>query len=530
MFEIAWPLDFTIADAISVVFVVVVVVYLEESVVVDISVDAKIEIDPMKLSEQEISGLRLSTKRLYHNFTPSNSQFIVEKSSSKSLDLQCLFYSKLVDNETEGMQLHLADHGVSELLNRASRNWGDRETAASSGNVDNVSISLSVTSEPEEIALEQEVIIPFRQMDTVSLSSSVSGNVIEPISHSIPGANLSDSNADIEPYEDDDPDGIYEDIEDICENLEKEVAAAAADTSTKDTTKKSSILSFLKSVKKKGKKNKEEKVVSATEAAVDLEFHEEDESSMKADVPVPDVIPPTEDSASESYDEMGPNNDGYLSDNYEDVGFQEEEGGSSKAPPLPPPLMEEPPAQVKQKIKGKMLLRSAIEKKEPPPSATPALPGGSYSKTDDLAFQAQAVEKKKKLKEELNLKAFSTLPRKASKLAGAGMISQLQGPSKQTDAIVEASGEVISSDLREQVSELRNEVETLKAKLSNLSSAVESLTAQCAEQHHRPQEIGSMPRATDGQESEELGCEMNLKILKQMSVDQVNADDRFFLQ
>lgn len=417
---------------------------------------------------------------------------------------------------SEGIYIHLPSCNVPLPDFDPEGKFIDKDSLASGTdpNDDNVSISLSVNSAQDDIELGhggmELSVPPSRQADVMSVSSGMSGHVAETMSPSASGMNLSDSNIEADG---EDNEAIYEDISEICDNLNIE----AKQVSDKEANKKStSILKFLKNRKSKAKKGKEKPHVSEPEVDVDLEFHEEDEDIVvggggggrEANVipapqhpaPLPPQIIPTDShSSDESYDKMGPGNSAYLSDNYEDFEASE----ASAAPVIKPPPVPNS-AGVKNKSK-----RPAL--KDPIPSPNP---GVSLSKDDNTTLAAQIAEKKSKLKD--NMMRSATLPRKlTTKLKAALKNPELPEVHKKLPEVVPSTAMSAEADMREQVSFLRNEVESLKSHLSQLSSTVEMLVSQSMQ---NPSEVG-FPGGSDQQG--ETTREENLKALHAMSLEQV---------
>ena len=514
----------------------------------DISAETSAEVELLDLSEREKAQLRQVTQHLYHNFTPTQPTPLLEKEGlpNNVLKLQLLFYRKCLEGVMEGIHLHPPVAGgpggqqappIPEFFNlRTDISELEKECDIDDqppplplplpGDGDAISIASSIQDDAPPF-------IPPIQPDTISISSSVSSHAPFP--------------GDVEAEADgEDENNIYEDISEICEKLELESANAAAtvsEGSTKEPDKKaSSILGFLKkrvkpgSTKaKKPSAGKKEKAAassspgtgvaggSGTMPAMDLEFREEDEDYVEEEMPSaplpPGAIPTESQSSSEgeaegieekeiededSYNEMGPGgpgNSGYLSDNYEDVGFQQEQ---SQAPSIPAAM--EPPAPslpATRSAKMKNLLQKAIIETVKT-NAVPATKKGSQVS----ALVSELAEKKPgKVKEN---RMSATLPRKF-KMAGPKLPLEMPSVVSSQSAAVSAD----QDELSKQVSILREEVDALKSQLSALTMTVEVLAAQGGRYGADTGETG------DTGDTTEMNKEANLRKLKNMTLDQV---------
>ena len=397
------------------------------------------------------------------------------------LKLQQLFFRKLLSDDTESSCLHMPGQGV------AIPDFFELKCSNDSAAIDdNVSMSLSIASAQDERDMAKQ--------DAISVSSGISGHFAAGpgiIPHSNSNMNLSDLEADEE--DNPEPESIYEDISEICERLED---AEESSASQRDAAKKSSILSFLKDRVKKGKKGKEKvtdpvsakpEVITSPEA--DLEFREEDE----------DAIEETAEAESEeSYDEMKPGNtDAYLSDNYEDIGFDQPQDTTptrSKQEPVVPDVQLPPDI-----LKGKKILlqKPSIKMKNKIPTTT-----------DSLASEIE--DKKAKMKEKMGQRfASATLPRKfKSDIAAAAEKPTEKALGLAVNIATRAqSATTGATGLEQEVSELRDEVESLKSQLASLTSTVEMLLSE---------------RDGVGMSSGEGGTEEdNLRMLKKLTLDQV---------
>lgn len=455
----------------------------------DISANADLEVKLQDIRDPcKKETLTQATSQLYHSFTASQSHFVAERQPEKSHELQNLFYCKLLEEETEGVHLYLP---LKDGPPPAMFNLKGKKTVTKNVSDDNVSITPSIA-----FAQEEQVLSAFaKPADTLSIGSSVSGNVTGAVSHSASGMNLFDPSLEA----DDDEQAIYEDIDEICENLRKEAAMetteGASEEVVKEASKKSSILSFLKK-KTKGKTVKDKQ---SSDPYVEVDFE-------KNASPKPELIPAHSHSSSESYDEMGPAHGkaGYVSDNYEDFEFD------NNAPPnnaandsVPPVTAPETPARKKMLAKSATPLKAAAG---PLPDASATLPKSK----DDLAL---FKEKKSKL----SLKKSGTLPRKI----------KLGGGDKKAPPISEISefppdARIPDISLSEQVWSLTNQVGRLKVQVKDLSSAVEALKAQnLTLQSH---EMSDGPLPGNGSAQQEVNVDANLRTLKEMNLEQVKIN------
>lgn len=463
------------------------------STLLDISISVPLEVQHQDMRQPDKNALSRATTQLYERFKASESQYVFERQQpAKSHDLQNLFYRKILEEEREGIHLYLPSKdgpppAVFDLKGKKTRK------GSSSAGEDSISISSSAI---DEHIREQDGGLGVKSVDTLSISSNMSGNIGGGlIAHSASGMDLcgNDSNAEVDI---DEEQAIYEDIEELCENMRKEAGEGGGGGGGGGTegpeeqvkefaAKKSSILSFLKK-KTKGKKGKDKE---SSEAYVDVEFDGDGASSQqpsKAKEPagVPEPIPTHSHSSSESYDEMGPSNAGYLSDNYEECAF-----GDGPLPPSPgadstSPKAPEPPSKKRPALKPSLLAKAVVSELN---EASAISPGESM---DDLNLS----KKKKKLKE--SMKRSGTLPRKMK--LGSG--------EKKAPPIIEVSNfpleaKVADISLTEQVWSLTNQVERLKAEMKELRSAVELLMAV--------------------QDTTGTNVEANLRVLKEMTLEQV---------
>ena len=488
-------------------------------IIYDISAKLDVTVETVDLAEPVRRGLRQMTGDLYDNFVASECQVIMAGRSPTSFDLQCLLYRKLLDHVTEGIHLHLPSPGmpVPGIFDlRASGSVAE-------GNSDD-SASIASTKEEGMRERRQQLLATAsaRQADTLSVSSGK-------IPPSIGNASDSEIEEEEEPEADDEDEeqAIYEDIEDIRDNIEdaRENIRKEVETGTTASEgpkgKKKSFLKYLK-IKTKTKKGKEKGPVSG--GGHDLEFHEEDED---ADVVGggggggggegvrggggSEPIPTESHSSNESYDEMGPGNAGYISDNYEDVGFDEAAVKSIDADEPPSPLPP-PPAQVSQS-KGKMLQRATIQK-----SPAMSLAQAMASTTDDLGAMK---DKKKKIKDGSK---SATLPRKMKLVSDKKVKIPLPMPEGTEDKPVET---VMMPDieLSGQVWALRNEMERLKGQVQELAATVEILKGQNSALcggggggwGSGMSEGGPSLREAQGEEEKEA----NMRALKAMTLEQV---------
>ena len=481
--------------------------YTGGGALLDVSINAALKVSHQDMRQPDKHALTRATTQLYERFKASESQYIFEKQKpAKSVKLQTLFYRKILEEEKAGVHLYLPSKdgpppAVFDLKGKKTRK---KSSSAAEPGEDSVSISSSVSSVHDE----QDSRFGVKPAaDTLSISSNMSGNVSigGMIPHSASGMDLcgNDSNAEVDV---DEEQAIYEDIEEICENLKKEVGeeegggggggrAEGSEEQAKEAGKKSSILNFLKK-KTKGKKGKEKE---SSDAYVDVEFGGEGASSQqsseaKESAAVPEPIPTHSRSSSESYDEMKPSNDGYLSDNYEECAFGNEPPPFPGAPTAAAPEL---PSKKRPSLKPSLLAKAIGDLNEP---GAPALMGSM----DDLDF---FKKKKGKLKE--SMKKGGTLPRKMKLGSGdkkAPPISEVADFHKKAPPISEVTdfppdARVADISMNEQVWSLTNQVERLKAEVKELRSAVEALMA--------------------AQAPTETNVEANLKALKEMTLEQV---------
>lgn len=539
-------------------------------VVYDVSADLDVTVETVDLAEPVRRGLRQTTDDLYDNFAASQCQVIANERSPPSFDLQCLLYRKVMDHVTEGVHLHLPspDTPIPGLFGLR----GSVGRCVNSDDGDNISIASGNSKGGGAMAMLAAVSSARQQADTLSISSGGGGGKVPPRSHSGSVGNVSDSGSEfeVEPEADDEddeePQGIYEDIEDLRDDLEdaresirKEAesvgVAAATSKSPKDKKKAPSFLKYLK--KKTTKKGKDKGAGAggmATKApGVDLEFHEEDEDADGDGGGGPVPIPPTEThSSNESYDEMGAGNAGYISDNYEDVGFEGEatvrsiDADDEPAPPLPLSLS----LPQGKPLKGKMLQRGAIQKASQPQAMS--------STTDDLLG---VKEKKRKLKEQLlaagsnsnSNSRSATLPRKMKLSTGEKKpLLKIPSPTPELEVVLQQQGKergkeqgksmhghggqgvsaaVEATDgggkmmpdveLSGKVWALRNEMERLKAQVQELAATVEMLRGQNSGGGggwgSGTSEGGVTLREAQGEEEKEA----NMRALKTMTSEQV---------
>ena len=488
--------------------------------VFDISASADLEVELVDLHEPDIDVLKRGANHRYHSFVPADSSFITsEKSPSPSkIRLQSMFYSKLLDDVSEGTHLHMPgrDLPVPEFFNLGG-NQTRRDSLPmppTTGNEDAVSISPSVSSSQDERQTtgESDGNPHFsRPPDTLSTASGLSGTVLSP------RGNLSNSDAEEEEEEEpeDIEESIYEDINDICDNIEAEIAVEEP-KDKEIANKKASFLSFLRSKKGKGKKEKEKEKETGPVAApskppigtsvtsrpqtpkgprADEDTTTPSRAKLGGGGAATDLIPTYSSSGSErednndseddrgSYDEMKPTNQGYLSDNYEDIGFDQ------APPPVPAQrldMMEDPAPQTLPNIKkGKMLLRGATL------DQAPKLPAG---------LEDAMGEKRGKLKDKIGYSS-ATLPRKMKLGGGASKSVERKDsfgrkvettaqsifediPTKRANfrgssfSLAEEAPPRAEAELSREVAALRGEVEQLRAKMAELSGAVELLQAQ----------------------------------------------------
>lgn len=487
------------------------------SVVLNISITADLKVEPQEIGDQRSKeALTRASMQIYHTFTSSKAQFVMEKHPEKSLDLQRLFYQKILDENAEGVRKYLpSKDGPPPAIFDLKGHMEGTFTAAQNNNIDDtvsISNSVSTASGLDEHTRENDT-TSVKPADTLSIGSSMSGRVTGTVSHSASGMNLCDSNAEADDeeqpiYEDDEKQAIYEDIDELCENMRKEAdkeAATGGDASeeaVKEASKKSyaSILSFLKK-KTKGKKGKNKQ---SSDAYADVDFTEtsassgpvHDSSGMES--AAPDPTPTHSRSSSESYDEMKPNS-GYISDNYEECEFNAEPPSNAEIPATEslPPVASVPEPAAKKK-----LLMKSLKQALPDPDAAPPI-----GRDDLMLFK----DKKSKMKER-NLKRSDTLPRKmklgsfVKKAPPISSISDFPANAKVTDI-----------NLSEQVWALTNQVERLKLQVKELTSAVEALTARSLPSQEASD--GSQ-EASDGPPSV-CALEENRKALKEMNLEQV---------
>ncbi len=492
----------------------------------DISADADLEVELVDLPESNKDVLKRGANHHFHSFVPADTRWIPSgrkeaSSDQKALELQRLFYRSLLENVSDGMNLHAPCRGtqVPDSFNLDSK-LAKQELLARAANEDAISISPSVGSLQDERQQGGNGHPFSRPADTLSIGSGISTSFSQTFSHAamIGGGGAgddsqSDSNADAE--EEMEPESIYEDINDICENIEAEIAATPT---PKDVpNKKASFLSFLKSRKNKGKKEKEKDdvplAVSSKAPSVRPERPREVEETKKTK---PDLIPTYSSSTSEeeeegeegeegegekredekeeddegelSYDEMKPGNEGYLSDNYEDVGFDQ-------PPPLPAPIRDAdfPPTNPAPSIKDK----AKFLRKGPALEAAFDKDAKAAGKKDGLSpGKFATLPRKMKLSSKPADKRSESFNRKTNPAAPIVAKGLSRRPSFGSAASeVGSKVDMTPEELNREVVALRREVEELKGKLTKLCSTVELLTsAQNRKQDERSAGMGN-PRA-----------------------------------
>lgn len=447
----------------------------------DISAQADIEVELVDLREPEKETLKKGANHRYHSFIPADSHWIPPGdkvgTDEKVLEVQRLFYHTVLENVSEGTHLHTPSQlaAVPDFFGLDSE-LAKQELLAHPASDDSLSISPSIQSFQDERM----------PGDSVSIAS---GSASGMFSHGMSGDGGSDADED----DDMEPESIYEDVNEICDNIEAEIAAAPT---PKDVpVKKASFLSFLKSRKSKGKKEKDEAPQVSKSSPNTLSVPKEVKKS-KSSTPETDLIPTYSSSGSEaeeeaeeekdeeSYDEMKPRDDAYLSDNYEDVGFDQ-------PPPLPAPIDDsDVPPILAAGIKNKAALLkrgTALSLKVP-------------SKVEDDTALDSATQKVQAASK------FSTLPRKMKLGGGAKPTADRTNSFRKTSdgaAPLEVAGELSkkpsfdsSSDfapmeLNMEVTSLRNEVEELKRKVAELFSAVEGLTEKNRKLEEQMKKSGS---------------------------------------
>lgn len=471
--------------------------------------DLNVNIKPIRITVSDKNFLRQVNTAINDNFEASDSLSLTQSVRNSSAPLQEYFYNGLLDEASGGISLEVPETSNSQgELDDKKRNSSGRTSLDENSQFDWRRASA--------------------QEDTLSISSHTSGNLISnsrsPSSMALNTA-VDSSTYDAEEDEDKDPDEFYEDISELQDEYQAEKKKIEESVKQKPVDKKSPApvtpatpsstkgFKLFKTKKKKGKKNEKEKA-----------YEMSPEPS-----PVTNIIPTSkQDSDSESYDEVKPADDFYLSDNYEDCSF--DEVSSSGPPPLPgtrPPMFSGPPAgagnspvpplpssapplpsslpplpssvpplpaslppaipnfdQIKKKVMQRPPVATEIAKKSNAPLISPSNSNsdGEYADADIVTLPEHVIAKKKEMLEGRSHELPSVAP--------------LHGPMKKF-----SGGEPTLSSLNEQVVQLNGEVESLKNEVKRLAGILEKL-------------------GFSGEKK--LTVEDNLAILKAMSVDGVS--------
>ena len=81
---------------------------VENCIKLDISSELDVQLEVVCIAEEEETLLHKNTHSLYHDFSISSLQFVVDKASSRAYDLQCLLYKTVLPGrEKDGVQLTL---------------------------------------------------------------------------------------------------------------------------------------------------------------------------------------------------------------------------------------------------------------------------------------------------------------------------------------------------------------------------------------------------------------------------------------
>lgn len=514
----------------------------------------------------------MATDYLYENFLPTETCHIIEKNKSSTYQLQCLFYSTLLEgSEEEGMELFLPPkHGGGGGPNDDDSN---RNMPAVSGRSTHVPTR---SQEEDTVSIRSGTSvrsgISSKMNDSASVCSGLLGGNIPHggsgstrIPQSASGYNIAgsssigqnecdDGNDEQEDDADDDgaksPENIYEDIATVCDSMlsesegedegDEEEEVLKSVNVAKQVKKAPSFFDMLKAKAKKGKKKNKEMAVKkpatikadtvSTAASKLLESREDTQpqapSTPKMAYLPPNSIPPSESrsrSSSESYDEMHPRNSGYISDSYEDIQFGADSQPTvdshstttwaAEEQPLPPPVNFE---KLKDKLKQRPKIGSEPISSSPTPPANPASSSSQllegYTEPENVAFPPHVKELQKKAK----LKVAPTLPPNAA--AGAS-----------------SSSSSVGENFGKELTDLKTEVQQLKAQLANLTAIVEELrgakvttssgsgsrsghTAAAAPAPPPPVPSTPPPKQVDS-----ISQRMeNTKLLKTFSVEQVN--------
>jgi len=302
-------------------------IYTDTENLLELTEDFDATVKPMKMSATDKSFLKEATESIHNNFATYNILNVSQMAHGSSSPLQNYFYRSLLPGEFCGTSLVLPE----------SISGADQEDSGGGAN-----------------ALD----IPTIAEDSISISSRTSGNMADNQSHSSLGiSNTVDSSTyDAEAEEEKEPDDFYEDISELQDDylaekikMEESKKQAPSESSSPRPSATSSSgsgtkgFSFFKSSKKESKDKKEKKKKSKKK-----------EEKGKLGVPeLPSSAPPPPQSAgaiktesdSESYNEINPVDDSYLSDNYEDCSFNEMSG--DQPPPLPlslPPTISSSPS------------------------------------------------------------------------------------------------------------------------------------------------------------------------------------------
>ena len=307
------------------------------------------------MSAADKSFLKEVTESIHNNFTTYNILNISQLAHGSSSPLQNYFYRSKIPGEFCG----------TSLLLPASCSGADQGGSDDLGGVS----ALEILSAAE---------------DSISISSHTSGILGDSQSHSSQGiGNTVDSSTyDAEAEEEKEPDDFYEDISELqddylaekmkIEGFKKQplpespsprVSAAGSGSGGKG-------FSFFKSSKKESKDKKEKKKKGKKK---DEKEKYEETPELPPSVPSPPqsaVGTIKTESDSESYNEVNPIEESYLSDNYEDCSFN-----TSELPEQPPPLpLSLPPTAAPTSVPPVPPISSSVLPAPPVPMSMPPAP------------------------------------------------------------------------------------------------------------------------------------------------------------
>ena len=460
--------------------------YIDESQLFDINLSLDIKVKQVHLSDLQIENLKDATDSIYQNFEAGKSQLMVEKKSTRALDLQGLFYHKLLEDAKEGIHLHMPSQKSPQesSLPDSVQNCEDE--------------SASLIQEDTVVNKNPETVPPSMQADVSSVSSFTSDTVSN--SHFISGTSQSNSNAEGENKDegenidkgenkddgenkdegqnkDEDGDAIYEDIDTVLDHFTEENIVEEV------KEEKNRVFKLFKK-----KRNEEDKdypsSVSLEKEAVQSPTHCADYKNVRGD---------------------------YFSDNYYDVeidsntlnisGPHEEEESSHQ---LVPDL------KTKNELSKKSLISEEVAD------------NCNYEELGTIP--EHTMKQRGKVRKQHSMNWNSTFPKKLKVPSTASISKLLRGGSPKapptttktpTQSVVPDNDEI--SFLNERVSALKKELEELKLQMSDLSSTVENLSSKLQK-----------PEITVGDSVKDGGkwahsTEENIKFVESMNLEQVSC-------